>query len=240
MIMKTTTLSAPAALLTAALLATTASPALAAEGWKVMKKEDRVTVYNRTKAGSDLKEVRAVGTIHAPSWVVKNVLDDTANYKHFMPYTEESLILKRGDGYMICYQRLNAPIISNRDYTLRIDDKSRRLPDGTIVYKRAWSPANHLGPKEMDGVVRVKINEGHWILEEADGGRHTKATYWLHTNPGGSLPSFVINAANGQAIPGLFHAVEKRSVLPQYQKNKPKLPNDEVISPTPAISKPSE
>jgi hypothetical protein len=223
-----------------ALLLLAALPAAAGESWEVMKKEDRVTVYNRNKAGSDLKEIRAVGTIFAPPWVVKNVLDDVSNYKNFMPYTEESLLLKRGDDFMISYQRLNAPIISNRDYTLRIQDKSRRLPDGTVVYKRAWSPANHLGPKEMKGVVRVKINEGYWLLEETNGGKHTKATYWLYTNPGGSLPTFVINAANGQAIPGLFSAIEKRSALPQYRKNKPKLPSDTAVAPPTSMTAPTE
>lgn len=234
------TLHARRPLTLCALLALLSLPASAADGWKVVKNEDGLIIYNRTKAGSDLKEVKAIGTIHAPPWVVKNVLDDVNNYKHFMPYTEESKLLKRGDGYMISYQRLDAPIISNRDYTLRIQDKSRRLPDGTVVYKRAWSPANHLGPPEMSGVVRVKQNEGYWLLEEKDGGKHTKATYWLFTNPGGSLPTFVINAANGQAIPGLFSAIEKRSALPQYQKSKPKLPSDAEIPPAPAITKPSK
>jgi hypothetical protein len=216
------------------------TPARAADdGWEVMKKEDRVTVFNRTKAGSDLKEIRAIGTIHAPPWVIKNVLDDAANYKHFMPYTEESRVIKRGDDFIITYQRLNAPLIANRDYSIRVKDESRRLPDGRVFYKRAWSPANHLGPPERDGVVRVKINQGHWLLEEIDGGRHTKATYWLFTNPGGSLPTFVINAANGQAIPGIFEAVEKRSAMPQYRKTKPKLPSDTDVAPPSKITSPS-
>jgi hypothetical protein len=217
-----------------------ASPAVAGEDWEVTRKEDRLTVYNRTKAGSDLKEVKAVGTILAPPWVVKNVLDDVPNYKHFMPYTEESKLIKRGSGFMVSYQRLNAPIIANRDYTIRIQDESRRLPDGRVVYKRAWSPANHLGPPERSGTVRVKINQGYWLLEDANGGKHTKATYWLFTNPGGSLPTFVINAANGQAIPGIFQAVEKRSAMPQYQKTKPKLPSDTDVAPPPKLVSPKD
>lgn len=221
-----------AAIALATLLLLPALPASAAEGdgWKEASKSDGLVIYNRSRPGSDLKEVRAVGVIRAPSWVVKNVIDDKGRYKEFMPYTKASDVIKREPGIIVSYQRLDAPIISNRDYTLRIRDESRRLPDGRIVYKSAWSSANHLGPKEIDGVVRVKVNEGHWILED-QGGNVTKATYWLYTDPGGSLPAFVVNSANSTAIPDLFKAVEKAAADPRYQKARPSLPVDENVAP---------
>jgi hypothetical protein len=221
----------PARALLLALLYATPLPALAGdEGWNEAAKKNGVTIYNRSRDGSDVKEVRATGVINAPNWVLKNVVDDVGRYKDFMPHTKESLVLRREGDSLITYQQIDAPVVSNRDYTLRQRDESRRLPNGRIAYKKSWSLANHLGPPPKDGVVRVQVNEGYWLLEDIDG-KKTKGTYYLHTNPGGSLPGFIINAANTKAIPDLFAAIEKAAGDPRYQKAPPRLPSDVEVAP---------
>jgi len=208
------------AVLIGALLA--ALPATAG-GWEKAGVEDGVVIYNRDKEGSDVKEVKAIGTINAPNWVVKNVVDDVANYKDFMPYTKVSTLKKGKGDSVITYQYLEMPLVSNRDYTLRITDKSFVNKAGQVVYKNVWTPANHLGPKPKDGAVRLNINDGYWVLEPIDGGKKTKATYYVYTNPGGSIPSWIANRANFQAIPALFDAVKSQSKKAKYKKTKPTL-----------------
>lgn len=193
-------------------------------GWVQAKKTSKVTIYNRTRSGSKVKELKAIGVINAPPWVCKNVVDDVGRFNEFMPYTEVSDVLKRGKGTVVHYQRIDAPFVSDRDYTIIGTDRSKRLPDGTIVYKKTWNGANNLGPKKKSGVVRVEVVEGFWQFEPVDGGKKSKTTYYLYTDPGGALPSFVINAANGRAIPGVFEAVEKKAQNdPRYRKAKPKI-----------------
>ncbi len=208
----------------------TAGTAQAGE-WKKVSSDDGITIYNREQAGSGVKEVKAVGTINAPHWVCKNVIDDEAHYKDFMPYTEASDVLKQAQDVKYVYQRISAPLVSERDYTLAIRNKSFRKPDGSIVYKKVWSLANAHGPKPKDGVVRLSTNEGYWVFEDA-GNNKTHATYYVNTNPGGSLPSWVANAANTRAIPNLFEAVTTQSKKPQYRKTKPALPEGVDAPPT--------
>jgi hypothetical protein len=195
----------------------------AADGWKKAGEKKGIVIYNKKRAGSDVAEVKAIGTINAPPWAAKNVVDDLARYKEFMPYTEESTAVKKGN-HVISYQRLNTPFVAKRDYTLRIVDRSVRQADGTITYKSVWSEANAQGPAEIKGVVRVKVNEGYWLFEPADGGKKTKVTYYLFTDPGGALPAFIVNAANTRAIPDLFKAVEENAKNPRYTRTQPKLP----------------
>jgi hypothetical protein len=212
------------------------------DGWVEAAKNGTIVVYNREKPGSEVKEVRGIGTVKGEPWMLKNVIDDVGNYKDFMPYTKDSKFLKKEGTAVITYQRLDAPLISNRDYTLRIEDLSRKLDDGRIVYKNAWKPASKLGPAPIDGVVRVEVNEGYWQLEEApadkDGTKRTKITYYVFTNPGGSVPSWIVNAANNTAIPDLFAGVEKAAKWPKYQQTKPALPGADAApattSPAPA------
>ena len=219
-----------------------ASPlALAAEGtWEEAASVDiggrKLIVSARSKEGSDVKEVRGVGVIDAPAWVVKNVIDDVGHYKDFMPYTKASTVISTHDGYVVSYQRLATPVVDDRDYTIKIFDESREDAQGKVIWKTRWTEANKLGPKPIDGVARVPINEGYWILEDADGGARTKATYYVYTSPGGSIPTFVVNMANAQAVPELFRAVGKASKDPRYQAARPKPRSSEKTPPVPLPS----
>ncbi len=193
-------------------------------GWEEIQRENNVIVYGRTRTGSSIRELRAVGTFDSPNWMVKNVLDDTEHYVDFMPNTLESHILARDPAHhtLVSYARLSAPLISPRDYALLVHDESRAAADGTIVYKTRWEPSDK-GPGEKSGVTRVKINEGSWTLEPIDGGQKTRATYQLYTD-GGGLPAFVLNQATKRRIGELYEAVNKRVQEPQYRKTKPAFP----------------
>jgi len=64
----------------------------------------------------------------------------------------------------------------------------------------------------------VKINDGSWTLEPIDDGARTRATYLLYTDPGGSLPTFLINKANSSTIPDIYEALRKHSQDDRYKK----------------------
>ena len=196
-----------------------------AEEWQEAVKTEvagrPLTVSSRQRPGSDVREVRGLGSFDAPSWVIKNVVDDVEHYKDFMPYTKTSTQEKGGDGYIISYQRLEVPLADDRDYTIKIFDESTESAAGVVVWKNRWSSAEGIGRPPIDGVVRIAVNEGYWQLEDTDGGKRTKATYYVYTNPGGALPAFLVNAANTQAVPDLFKAVAKAAAEPRYQKTRP-------------------
>ena len=164
-----------------------------------------------------------MGTLDAPNWVIKNVIDDGEHYTEFMPNVLESHVLARDTTHhtSIAYAKLSAPLISPRDYVLLIHDESKAGGDG-VVYKARWEPSDK-GPAEKPGVVRIKVNEGSWTLEPIDNGQKTRATYQLYSD-GGGLPAFVLNQASKRRIGEEFAAIDKRAQLPQYHKAKPAYP----------------
>jgi hypothetical protein len=83
-----------------------------------------------------------------------------------------------------------------------------------------WSPANELGPPEKKGVVRVKICEGKWLLEP-DGNTRTRATYFIYTDTGGFIPSFIANRVSLTGITKLFAAIRKQVKDPKYAVSNP-------------------
>lgn len=188
-------------------------------GWIKSGQESGITIFTRDRAGSDIREVKAVGIIDAAPHACMNVVEDLANFKHFMPHTKESSIVGREpDGAILAYQFLTLPLVSDRDYVLRVTDETPTTAPGQApkYFKSAWT-VSRKGPPPRDGVVRVVVNDGYWMFESADGGKRTRATYYLYTNPGGMLPSFIINKANTTTLPDLFAAVRTQAQIKRYQ-----------------------
>jgi hypothetical protein len=194
-----------------------------------------LVVHARARAGSDVKEVRGVGSFDAPPWVIKNVIDDVARYEEFMPFTAQSPIVARGDGWIVSYQRLHVPFIDDRDYVVKIVDESTIDTAGRVVWKNRWFQANDLGPPPTTGVTRIDIVEGWWQLEDLDDGARTKATYYVYTSPGGSIPASLVNLGNARGVPDLFQAVAAAAREPRYRATRP-TPRRPVASAPPAGS----
>ena len=185
-----------------------------AEGWTQESAGKDVAIHSRARTGSAVKEFRAVGLIDAPPAAVFAVLDDSEAYPTFMPYTSEVRVLKRDKDTVLAYQRLELPIISDRDYTLRSKHQRWLGPDGPIYWIR-WEPANDQGPAEKPGVQRVNVCEGGWVLEPTDAGG-TRAVYTIYTDSGGTIPPMLANNGSRAAIRKVFEAIRKQVKDPKY------------------------
>ena len=192
-----------------------ASDPAAEVGWEVAKKMDGLTVYARDRQGSSVREMRAVGVIDAPPEKVWKALRAYDRYALDMPYTEEARVIAREDGDRITwlYTVINAPMVDRRDYVIRLVDETK-WKDGKGYLRVTWKPANDKAPPLPESIVRVQVNEGYWHLEPVEGGK-TKATYYVYTDPGGSLPRWVANRANSTAVPDVFEHVRKAALRKQ-------------------------
>jgi hypothetical protein len=185
------------------------------EDWKLIKENSGVAIYSRPHSGSRLKEFKAVGEIDAATETVHKVIDDVEAYTSFMPYTAECRVIERDPDSILTYQRLSPKIVSDRDYTLRIQKKSWPVENG-LAYLNHWEPANEHGPAAKPGVFRVTVCEGSWLLEPAGEGK-TRATYSVFTDSGIIGPAFIANTISETGIGKLFAAVRKQVKDPKYQ-----------------------
>jgi hypothetical protein len=191
-----------------------AQPDATAGEWKSISDKEGVALYRRQRAITS--ESKAIGEIAASSDLVHAVLNDVESYTSFMPYTAECRILKRDDDSVIAYQRISAPMTSDRDYTVRIRWSSKRGEHG-MVYSYRWEADNAAGPPEKRGVVRVNLCEGSWLLEPT-GPDSTRATYTVYTDSGGMIPKFIKETGSQIGIRKLFAAIRKQVANPKYAK----------------------
>ncbi|HEX8873908.1 MAG TPA: SRPBCC family protein [Nitrosospira sp.] len=203
----------------AAMLAVSSARALDVKSpgadWTEAYHTDELVIF--TKNMGEDRKIIATAEVQAPPEVVFKVVTDFEHYGDFMPYVEESRVLTRkGDNEAVTYARIAPPFVSERDYPLKVR-MTRGSPSNGGVYKLEWT-ANSEAKPEVEGVVRVKLNEGSWLAEPLDGGKRTRLTYTLLTNPGGLIPAFVVGLSNTIAIPELFKAVKKRAADSAFRR----------------------
>jgi hypothetical protein len=191
-----------------------AEPEAGAGEWKFISSKEGVTLHRRRRPLS--YESRAVGEIEASTDVVHAVLNDVESYSSFMPYIAECRVLKREGDSVVAYQRISAPMASDRDYTIRVRTTAKKTENGTSYFSH-WEADNAAGPPEKRGVIRVTLCEGSWLLEPA-GPNKTHATYTIYTDSGGMIPTFIKNTGSQIGIRKLFAAIRKQALDPKYAK----------------------
>jgi hypothetical protein len=189
--------------------------------WVQVSKGESLAIFARSRSGCPIKEIRAVGSIDAPNWVVRNVIEWVEDYPSFMPYTTKTQIIERKLNQIISYFRLDPPFIGARDITVSVSSRAEKHDDGTVSYHIRWEPVTSVGPTPSPGVIRITLDQGSWYLDSCDGGKKTIATYTILTDGGGGLPAFVINFANRQGVENLFSAIRKQVAITKYSQNRP-------------------
>jgi hypothetical protein len=181
--------------------------ALAGEGFALIADEKGVKVYRREKRAGI--ELAAEGNIAATPERVRRVLVDYPSHQRWQKHLKENRILARGDGYLDVYQRLDLPVLDDRDFTLHVTWGD----EGPVAWMR-FAAAPGLGPAPVKGVVRVSYHEGGWRLEPTDGGRSTHAVYRFYLDLAGSVPGWMGKGQAANDLPELYANITKQ--LPSY------------------------
>ncbi len=189
-------------------------------GWKVVSQSATLTIHNRSHKEPGIQEVKATGIIDAKPAVVRRVLEDTDAYPQFMPYVIESRVIARESGSVVVYQRMSPPLMKDVDYTMRMRFETYRREGGATGQRIRWETANDLQPAENKGVVRLKVNNGSWLLEPTANDGQTRATYWLHSDCGRAMSPALVSIANRTSIPKMFDGVRKQAKLGKYSGPK--------------------
>ncbi len=195
--------------------------------WKMLKKGEVVKWLEPVK-GTEVKKGVAIGIVNASPEDIWAVLHQNNDFKAFMPRTIESILVDPSaipgavalkfdhntpdpkalikylrqhraekmtgtTGYFFSLLNMPWPLV-NRWYIIKLEDfvtSGRWFQHWTMV------------------MGNVKTNNGSWELVPLDKGR-TLVTYTLFTDPGGSVPDFLINLGTNVTLPGVIEAVRKR------------------------------
>lgn len=179
-----------------------------AEDWQVAKDQDGIKVSLSEVAGSKYKAYRGVTTIKASMAKVRSLQEDVAGACAWIHECKSQKLLKHEGDQSWTYTQFNTPWpVTARDSVLHIT--TSEAADGSVTRTLEGVP-NYI-PEEK-GFVRVAQVEGFWKLVPKDD--LIEVTYQVHTEPGGSVPSWLANKFVVDAPFNTLQALKQRAEKP--------------------------
>jgi hypothetical protein len=185
----------PATLLSlTALLIALAAPAYAER--KVVRVEDGITVEEETAPGRALPILFGTTTMKADAAQIAAWVVAVHTYVDWQHNCEEARVLTQPDGSTLTYNRIGSPWpVSDRDVVLR---STRANLDGGGI-RLEFSSTEDASLAIPRGVVRMPRLHGSYDLTPVEGGE-THVVYTVDSDPGGSLPDWLVRQA-GKDLP---------------------------------------
>lgn len=174
---------------------------LTSRGFEHLDHDQGIDVFQLVD--SDIINIAGEGRIAAPPEKVRQTLLDYNRHPDQLASVSVSRILSRTQDQMLVYQRLDLPMISDRDFNLRV----RWGTDGELRWIHYRASQHGIGPRP--GVVRVHHHRGSWQLLPILDGRATRARYQSSIDLAGLLPRWMARSSVGDEVPELFVAIRK-------------------------------
>lgn len=165
------------------------SAAVHADDWEVKKDADGIQVSLADVAGSKYKAYRGVTTMKTSIAKLRALQENVAGACAWIYECKSQKLLKTEGVSSWTYTQFNTPFpVTARDSVLKVT--TTEGADGSILRKLEGAPT--YVPDE-NGFVRVESVEGFWKMVPK-GSSEVEVTYQVHTEPGGSVPSWLANS----------------------------------------------
>ena len=192
----------------------------ASNGWNKLESKNGVTVYE--KEAGDFLAFRGEGIITAPIGKLLYVIEDPAHWEDWIENFDNGRILERKTPFhKVFYQAFNSPFpASDRDIVYEAKTRREAKTGKVIVDMR--SVRHPKAPKTVG--VRVNLKYTRYEITPLPGGRLHVVLETL-SDPGGSLPDFLVNWAQRDYPFKLFEGLRKQ-VRKSYVRLAPLPPGD--------------
>ena len=162
------------------------------DDWKLMKENERYSIYARKLTKSKFKEIKVIGRIQSSLSAIVMALEDIEYQKEWVLRTLDAYEIEQlGVGNYHFYLSTDMPFpVSDRDlvcYYERTQD-----PETKVVTTISYATPE-LIPEE-ESLVRIPSFDSYYILTPDDDG-WLDMEYFLKIDPGGALPAWVVNLA---------------------------------------------
>ncbi|XP_019397988.1 PREDICTED: phosphatidylcholine transfer protein [Crocodylus porosus] len=185
-----------------------AAPPVAGGAWELLVEAAGVHIYRLLHQNSGLYEYKIYGSLPDCSpELCADVYMDLDYRKQWDQYVKE-LYEKTDDGKKVIYWEVKYPFpLSNRDYVYIRERREMDVNGRKVWIVLAKSVCVPQCP-EKPGVIRVKSYEQTLVIE-SDGEGGSKVYMYYFDNPGGMIPSWLVNWAAKSGVPAFLKDMQK-------------------------------
>jgi hypothetical protein len=157
--------------------------------WELKKEKDGIKVYLRDIEGSDIQEYKAEAVLEGKVSAFIAVMKDVNNYPELYDHTKEVKLIEENDTSHIHYLVTNTPWpVKDRDAVYL--NTYKQFYDTKLVRVDISAVKGYMD--KTDDYVRMEKAEGYWLFYQIDPDK-VEVTYQMHAEPGGNIPTWVIN-----------------------------------------------
>ena len=175
-----------------------------AQAWVKEKAKDGITIYTKSSSDYRMKASRAEMTVSASVEKIVATIFDVKSYINWMPDCAKVQLLKSSSSDELIYYALYTTPwpAASRDVIVNI----KKVPI-TGGYKIVMTNKSNYVEVKTE-VVRIPIYFGEWKIVKTTAG--TKVTIEYQTDPGGSVPDWMIQGASTKTPFDLFEALKNK------------------------------
>ena len=175
--------------------------------WTIVKEKDGIRLSSRPASSSQFNDIRVELDLPGNIEQLKNILLDVNHYKDWSYATKKSVLIRKlGVDKVIYFSEFEVPWpATNRYFYANIELKEDSVAHSLSVL--ALNLPNYL-PVYKD-LVEVTFTKGIWKVSTISN-KSIHVDYILELNPGGSLPSWVINLFSSKGPMETFENIKQK------------------------------
>ena len=176
--------------------------------WVYEREKKGIKVFTKKSKWGKLRDSRAVMIVPTSATDMHKLITDFNNYPSWVPRCKSAKVIAHiSDNEFIGYLVFNAPWpVANRDCIVRV--KTEISASGVITIRETSEP-KYLKP--VDGVVRIEQVFSTWKFTPTANGTEVVNEY--SSNPGGSIPDWMINTQSVENPLVTFENIQGKVVL---------------------------
>lgn len=155
-----------------------------------IEEADGVLIESRPVTGSSVVELRLTTTTPKTPGSLCDAAFGDGKFDPEEPDLKSRKIISESADERVTYDQISPPVVSNRDYAAR----AKRIRTDDDACKVTFEAANEVAPSKPSGWVRITKLRGEWRFERGDDGK-TRVTYLVFSDPGGSIPAFMVEGS---------------------------------------------
>ncbi|MBS1528986.1 MAG: lipid-binding protein [Bacteroidetes bacterium] len=198
----------------AGLLALKLAPAFGQTDWKLRADNDGIKVYSSIVPGSKIKAIKVEATFEATAQQLAGIVMDVNSETEWVSHIKSAVLVKRvSPGEIYYYSEVNLPWpAANRDFVAHL--VVSQDPETKVVTIDGPAVSGYVPVRK--GIVRITNSTGKWIITPA-GDDQVKVEYSIHVDPGGSLPSWLVNMFATDTPVEVFKNLRVQLQKPSYK-----------------------
>lgn len=186
---------------------------VAQEEWELKKNSDGITVWWRATEGTDIKEIKIQLEVEASLNTIVSVMSDVPAYEEWVYSTEKSELVEDPGSDVIYYNVMDFPWpMDDRDLVMRTSVVQD--PDTKVITSKSTAVPEKVPYNK--GMIRVEMTETEWVITPLATNK-ARIDYLLISDPGGSIPAFLINIASDYGPYKTMKAFRERAQMAKYQ-----------------------